>query len=342
MRKVIGLQRLAAAVVVFLAVAQPAAAAAGAAAAPAPSPGESRTAGRFGIQLLEAPVNRRDDPRAYRHIVDHLPPGSVIRRQVGVANKSSEPLSVEVYPGAAAIHDGQFVGKTGRAHDELTEWTTVDHSTLKLPPGATAPVTVTIRVPRNAVSGERYGAVWAQVASKGKGTIKTVHRVGVRVYLSIGPGGEPPSGFTIDKITPGRTDKGLPQIKAQIRNTGRRALDMSGSLTMNEVKGPLRAGPFAARMGTALAPGQTAPVIVVLDERLDNGPWKVRLSLTSGRIKKTATADVTFPTASLWGLAVIPDAYQEPLGLGAAAAVILTVLASAALGYRRIRKHRRT
>lgn len=73
-----------------------------------------------------------------------------------------------------------------------------------------AAVKVTMRVPRNAVGGERYGAAWAQVASKGKGTIKTVHRVGVCVYLSVGPGGEPPSDFTIDKITPGRTDKGLP------------------------------------------------------------------------------------------------------------------------------------
>jgi len=205
-------------------------------------------------------------------------------------------------------------------------------------PGEMAPVKATIRVPRRAVSGERYGVLLAEVVGRGEGNVKTVHRVGVRIYLSVGPGGEPRSDFEIKKITPGRTREGLPQIKAEVLNTGRRALDLGGSLTMEEVEGPLRAGPFSARMNAALAPGDTAPVVVTLDERLDDGPWRVRLTLASGRIKHTATAEVTFPPPGHWGASVIPDRYRWPLTL--AGGLILAPLLLITLRYRRARKRR--
>ena len=44
----------------------------------------------IGIKLLEAPTNRRDDPRARAYIVDHLVPGSVIKRRVQVENNTTE------------------------------------------------------------------------------------------------------------------------------------------------------------------------------------------------------------------------------------------------------------
>jgi hypothetical protein len=59
--------------------------------------------GMFGLRLLEAPVIRRDDPRAYTSIVDHLNPGTGIHRRVEVSNMSPNPLRIELCAAAASI-----------------------------------------------------------------------------------------------------------------------------------------------------------------------------------------------------------------------------------------------
>lgn len=71
---------------------------------------------------------------------------------------------------------------------------------MNLPPRGTAVVTATIAVPPRASRGERYAAVWAEVSSPkshGKGKIALVNRVGIRTYLDVGPGGDPPTDFAI-------------------------------------------------------------------------------------------------------------------------------------------------
>jgi hypothetical protein len=52
-------------------------------------------------------------------------------------------------------------------------------------------------VPVNLRNGERYAVLWAQVVSPkdSRHNVAVVHRVGVRVYLDVGPGGEPASDF---------------------------------------------------------------------------------------------------------------------------------------------------
>ena len=82
-----------------------------------------------------------------------------------------------------------------------------------------------------------------------------------------------------------------------MRNTGGRALDLDGSLT-------LRAGPAGwprarspATVPTTLAPGQSGDVVVPLDRALPAGPWTARLTLTSGRLSRAVEASITFPEA---------------------------------------------
>ncbi|MFF4038594.1 peptidase [Streptomyces sp. NPDC001816] len=286
--------------------------------------------GSFGLRLLEAPVIRRDDPRAYTSIVDHLNPGAVIRRRVEVSNMSPNPLRIELYAAAASIEKRTFTFAPRRTPNELTEWTSLDHSALTLNANSKETARITIRVPPKASRGERYGVVWAQVASSGQGNIQVVNRVGIRMYLDIGPGGEPPSDFRIDKLTPGRSRDGRPELAAQVRNTGERALEISGRLSLSEGPAGLRAGPYRVPTGTTLALGDTGSVKIVLDDRLPDGPWTARLTLTSGRVQKTATATVTFPAAGMWGTAVMPaDISQWPPTLSwglAAVAAILAVL----------------
>jgi hypothetical protein len=250
-----------------------------------------------GIQLLEAPTDRRDDPRAREYVVDHVSPGSVIERAFRVTNHTGRRESVWIYPGPAVIRDGQFIGLDRGATSELTTWTSVDRSEVSLDRGESTDLSLSIAVPRDASAGERYGVIWAAVSSRGRGQVTVVNRVGIRIYLSVGPGGEPTSDFKITSLTPGRTAAGLPVVSAAVTNTGGRALDMSGELNLSDGPASLSAGPFPAELGTTLAPGDRGQVTVELDDRLPDGPWRAVLTLRSGQLEHRATATLTFPPA---------------------------------------------
>ncbi|MCW2641071.1 MAG: hypothetical protein JWP76_3377 [Dactylosporangium sp.] len=260
-------------------------------------------AGSFGVRLLEAPVNRRSDPRARTEIVDHLSPGTVIHRRVLVANKSPERQHIEVYPAAATVGKGQFQVRDGHANNELTSWISVDGGSLDMQPWSEVPVQVTVQVPATASTGERYAVVWAAMASKPdpSANINLVNRVGIRVYLDVGPGGEPPSDFTIGEVIAARDKHGQPSVTIAVRNTGGRALDMSGNLSLSDGPAGVRAGPFEVVKGTTLAPGESGRVAVQFPRELSNGPWKMEVNLASGMVNHTATGRIRFPDAGQTG-----------------------------------------
>ena len=141
--------------------------------------------------------------------------------------------------------------------------------------------------------------VWAEVRSapiSGSG-VTQVSRVGIRLYVSIGPGGPPAANFTIDSLTAERSPTGQPTIVATVHNTGGRALDMNGTLQLSAGPGGLSAGPFPATLGTTLAIDDTEPVTIPLDKRIPAGPWNARVTLRSGLIEHSVQATVTFPNA---------------------------------------------
>ena len=155
---------------------------------------------------------------------------------------------------------------------------------------------MTISVPSDAAQGEQYGVVWAEARSAptADGVIQ-VSRVGIRLYVSVGPGGAPAADFTIDSLTAMRSSEGKPMVLATVRNTGGRALDMNGTLELLAGPGGLSAGPFPATLGVTLGIGETEPVTIVLDERLPAGPWDAEITLRSGLLDRTARATITFP-----------------------------------------------
>jgi hypothetical protein len=85
-------------------------------------------------------------------------------------------------------------------------------------------------------------------------------------------------------------------VRAKVTNTGRRAIDLSGSLQLTDGPGSLSAGPFPVQVGTTLAPGEAAPATVRLDRSLPNGPWKATVTVTSGDVTRKAQATITFPS----------------------------------------------
>lgn len=252
----------------------------------------------FGIRLVDVPDAEARDPRALRYIIDHLPPGTTIRRRVLAANLSSSAARMTVYPDAATISGGSFLGDAGQTRSDLTTWITTSRQSLSLGPHASTMVTVTIRVPRATSSGERYGVIWAQETSRaryGSGlAITEVNRVGVRVYLSVGPGGAPPSDFAITSITGTRSANGQAVVRADVHNTGGRALDITGYVKLSNGPGGLTAGPYTVSPDLTLAPGQSEPVTVVLSKQLPDGPWRALIDLSSGLTERQAEATIQF------------------------------------------------
>lgn len=284
--------------------------------------------GSFGIQLLDAPVGGQGDPRANRYIVDHLAPGESIQRRVLVVNKSDHRLAIDLYPAAASIADQQFQFGEGRSANDLTGWIAIATGRAELEAGAQQEILVTIAVPVSAPRGERYAVIWASVASNqpvGGSGVQQINRVGVRVYLDVGPGGDPITDFAIGDIGTARDPAGAPSVTVDVDNTGERALDLTGSLTLSGGPAGLGAGPFPVTTGTTLAPGDHGMVTIALPVELPNGPWTMDLTLASGVVVRTATATMTFPEAGL--VAEVQPASTPPWWvLGIAVAVALLVL----------------
>lgn len=301
-----------------------------AAAAPSapPAPG-------LGIRLLEAPTARADDPRARTYVVDRVAPGASFTRKFEVTNGDASAMDVRLYPAAAVVRGGAFSVQDFGVAGEFPSWAKVEPATLTIPPGGRATARVTVAVDPKAAESEYYGAVVAErLAKPVAGGVAVNLRAGIRVYLSVGPGGEPPSDFTIDSLTAARDATGKPVVRASVHNTGGRALDMSGTLRLTGGPGGLSAGPFNATLGTTLAVGETEPVTVTLDGALPAGPWKARLDLQSGLTRRGATATITFPDrgeAAPVDATLVEDDSAPPWPLLAAGVAALLVLAGLVL-----------
>lgn len=312
----------------------------GATPAYAQEPSASTSPGSIGIQLLEGPANREDDPRAHTYIIDFLAPGTVIHRKFQIANTSQSTQHVDLYGGAATIAGGTFSVAPDRTSNELTSWVSLSPTSSDLPPGGIAPIEATITVPRTASAGERYAVIWAQDSSRPDhtDTIRMINRVGLRIYLDVGPGGEPPSDFQINDVAATRLPDGTPEVVADVHNTGGRALDMTGSMTLTDGPGSLSAGPFPAKLGTTLGINDTGRVAFPLYKRLPDGPWTAHLALSSGLVHHEAAATLTFPDTAGRGPLIKLQSYGSKLvwklGLGSA----LLVVAVFAVVYRRFKR----
>lgn len=312
-------------------------------AAQAADPPPSGPAGSIGLRLVDAPVEARDDPRARVYIVDHLAPGEVINRRIEVSNGTTSAAKVALYPAAASIVDGAFLGASGRTANDLSSWTTVTPSSPEISPSGAVMATVTIAVPPDAAPGEQYGVVWVEASAPpaGGSGVTQVSRVGLRLYVDIGPGGAPAPDFSVDTLTAARDEAGGPAVHATVLNLGGRALDMTGTLQLSNGPGGISAGPFDAEAGLTLGVGDTGAVNIVLDDALPAGPWDAVVTLRSGRVEKTAQATITFPAtgqaAPVGTTSTTTPGWLLPAGTGLA---VLALTAGAAVVTRRLRSRR--
>ena len=204
---------------------------------------------------------------------------------------------MRLYPAGVSIVGSVFVGDAADTSNELSTWSAVSPAALDVASNARSTATVTIAVPRDAALGERYGVVWAEVRAGAADStgVTNVSRVGIRLYISVGPGGAPAADFAIESLTAARSADGVPSITATVHNTGGRALDISGSLQLEGGPAGLRAGPFPATLGTTLAIDAAERVRIALDEALPAGSWDATITLRSGSTERTAYASIVVP-----------------------------------------------
>jgi hypothetical protein len=291
--------------------------------------------GSIGIRLMNAPVSERANPLARIYIIDHLAPGTTIHRRIQVVNASRSAVHLTVYPAAASIAHGQFLFAAGHQQNLMTTWVHMSRPVLPLAAGQHGQERVTIAVPRNAPPGEQYGVIWAQDRGRDPAhpNIGLVSRVGIRIYLSVGPGGPPPSNFTMGPPETSRGAHGRALVTMQTHNTGGRALNISGTLTLTGGPGGLRAGPFLLASGATIAPGQSAPVKFALSGSIPNGPWHALIKLRSGLVARAEQATINFsasPPGS--GFPVMPAA--------GASLLVLIIIAGMIIRSRRVADRR--
>lgn len=285
----------------------------------------------LGIGLLQVPRATLSDPRARNYVIDVVKPGATFSRDFEVCNGTLKPMSVELYPDSASIVQSSFSLAPGRGQNDLTSWMTVTPASLVIPSGKAVKATVRFAIPSDATSGERYGGILADAPPTANGGVAIGGRVGIRVYLDVATGGAPSSDFTVDSLQAVRRADGTPAVLATVHNTGARALDMRGNLSLSNGPGGLSAGPFAAQLGTTLAPGSSAPVVVPLDKAIRGGPWHAVIDLKSGLLERKASGDVTFPdkpdTASPVVVAKAVPLYKDRGILVPIAVVLIALLA---------------
>ena len=168
--------------------------ASGALAAP---PQPTADSGSIGIRIVDVPPDSsRNDPLALLYIVNRLAPGKTIQRRIEVSNSTRSTAAVAVYPAAASLHQGEFAFGPSHSKNELASWTSVSRAVVRLQPGTKAFETVTIRVPKDASSGERYAVIWAEVSTSGSGAASRSRTESASACTSrSAPAGAPPSNF---------------------------------------------------------------------------------------------------------------------------------------------------
>ncbi|MBD8506885.1 hypothetical protein HT102_10330 [Hoyosella sp. G463] len=263
---------------------------------PAPEPGPIDDPG-LGIRLMEVPLHLQDDPRAQVYVIDNIEAGDSFDRRLEISNRTGTTQDVDLYVGAADVdaQDG-FKVADGAGANELTEWTELDTSEVTLEDRENAEIVLSVDVPEGTEDGERYGVVWAEMTSgePDEGGAVVVNRVGVRIYLAIGDSDALPADFAITGMTPRRTAEGVAELVVDIDNTGGRAVDITGSLDLTEGPGGIRLDTVRSNQVTVPA-GEPGQAVFALSETLPNGPWQANVTLASGLLERTTSAQVTFP-----------------------------------------------
>ena len=167
-------------------------------------PSAQRPPAASGCASSTLPATAGDDPRARLYIVDHLAPGNGHPPPDRGLQHDGLHRTRRAVP-RGRHHRRGLVPRRRRRHtpNDLSTWTSVRPSASDVPAGGRETSRrdhqrSERRGPRRAV---RRGLGGGALGSAPGGGVIQVSRVGIRLYVSVGPGGAPAADFTIDSLT---------------------------------------------------------------------------------------------------------------------------------------------
>jgi len=268
-----------------------------------------------------------DDDREGRYVTDHVAPGATVSRTVRIGNDGEAPLEVEVSVGGAAIVDDRFTFDAEvPGADELVSWASVLEDRVTVPAGDDVRVDIDLLVPPEADAGERYGVIWAAVRGTDASGTSVVNRVGVRIYLSVGDGPAPTRDVDLELLAIERDDEGSLAGLLTVTNTGGRALDLRGEVTVGSAIG-------AMAPAHTVAPGDSTEVPIVFEPDADvqAGRQDATVVVRAAGIERSGEATVVVPDGAgrRGPPASITSPTDRPGGVPVALAALLAALVGA-------------
>jgi hypothetical protein len=164
-----------------------------------------------------------------------------------VANDSEIARELDLYAADAhATSEGGFVAELQKSRPRLVgAWTRLGASHVSLPPHTRARVHVDLAVPAGTEAGEYEGSVLAQFVSATDKQVAVVHRIGLRIYLTVR--GSLVEAGHISSLTAGHWwERGWPgdpvNLQTDFANTGNVHLKLGGNVHAGSRSQPLTEG----------------------------------------------------------------------------------------------------
>ncbi len=268
------------------------------------------------------------------HYAYTLAPGTSLTDAMAVVNRSSTPITLNVYASDAfTTSNGNLdLLPANRKPTDVGAWTTVRTRQLTLAPQQSAIIPFTVTVPANATPGDHTGGVVTSLVTEGSGTVSLDRRLGSRLYLRVTGDLKPGLGVSDVKASfdgsANPASGGSSTVTYTVTNTGNVRLAAHQGVTVS--------GPFGAVT--------TSAVLADLPELLPGDT-----------VRRSATVQGVWPTTQLEAAVTLQpfaSGDQPPLTVAAASAsastwawpwsqlLLVVVLVLLVLGYLRLRRSR--
>lgn len=255
----------------------------------APATATGASAG-FSAQALDA----QGRPAAEAYIKLGLSAGSVVTREIELTSGSSSPQTVIAYPVDAltGVTTGVVFANRGDEVRGPGRWLRLSARKVRLAPGASRRVRVTIVVPGDAKAGDHVGGVVFQdaatpKASGGTFAVRQLVRVGIAAHVRVD--GPLRRGIAIGdlQIKP-VTGTQVPSIVMGLANTGNVLCKPKARVALTREGRPV--GTETRRLDTIL-PGDRVPYPFPWSRPLDAGTYDVAVAVSGcgPEVERTAT-----------------------------------------------------
>ena len=255
------------------------------------------------------PVDTKGDLDGRSKYAYTAKPGAVIKDMMGVANFSTQALTLKIEAiDAFNTAEGQFaLLQTGEKSTDLGAWITGKETRVTVPARTRLSIPFTLRVPADASPGDHIAGLVATAVQGGTGSkeqkVAVNFRTGTRVYLRVT--GAIKARLAIENVsaeysqTINPLGRGKAVINYRVVNRGNVRLAGSGTITVQSING-VNVAPSQNVSVSELLPGQFADVSVEINDVAPVGLLKATIDLKPIAARGVSAPTLTDARASVW------------------------------------------